>query len=265
MDVAINPLELRSLTARELGPQVLDARRAAAFEAAGDGLFGAIRREPETIVEWARELEVHRPVIVCCVHGHEVSQGVAAELRSRGLPARYLAGGIEGWREAGLPLAAKPATAPSVWVTRERPKIDRVACPWLVRRFVDPGARFIYVPAGEVIEAARRLGGTPYDVPDVEFSHVGELCSFDAFIERHGLTDPALLALAPIVRGADTSRHDLAPEASGLFAVSLGLSSLFADDDYAVLRQGMAVYDALYRWARDCRAETHSWPPEAAA
>ena len=264
MDVVFTPSELQLLSSREPGPQVVDVRRAAAFDVAADGLTGAIRREPEAVAGWARELEAHRPVVAYCVHGHEVSQGVAAELRARGLAARYLEGGIEGWREAGLPLAAKPGI-PSVWVTRERPKIDRVACPWLVRRFVDPGARFVYVPAGEVVAAARRVGGTPYDVPDVEFSHVGERCSFDAFIERYRLTDPALLALAPIVRGADTSRHDLAPEAAGLFAVSLGLSALFAEDDYTVLRHGMAVYDALYRWARDCRAETHDWPPKAAA
>jgi rhodanese-related sulfurtransferase len=263
MDVPVSPLDLGSLAAREPVPQVLDVRRNAAFEDAEDGLPGAIRREPATLTDWARELEVHRPVAVYCVHGHEVSRGVAAELRARGLPARHLAGGIEGWREAGLPLAAKPS-APSIWVTGERPKIDRVACLWLVRRFVDSGARFVYVPVGEVVEAARRIGGTPYDVPGVEFGHVGERCSFDAFVERFRLTDPALLAMAPIVRGADTSRHDLAPEAAGLLAVSLGLSALFADDDYAVLRQGMAVYDALHRRARDRRAETHGWPPRAA-
>lgn len=263
MDVGITPLELHGSIVEGRGPQLLDVRRGPAFAAAADSLPGAIRREPDEVEAWAAEVEAHRPVVAFCVHGHEVSRGVAAALRARGLPARRLEGGVAGWREAGLPLAAKPGPH-GLWVTRERPKIDRVACPWLVRRFVDPGARFAYVPAGEVVDAARRLGGTPYDVPDVEFSHVGERCSFDAFVERFGLADPALLALAPIVRGADTDRHGLAPEAAGLFAVSLGLSASHPDDDFAVLRWGMVVYDALYRWARDCRAETHNWPPRGA-
>ncbi len=262
MDVGIAPSELRGLIEAGGSPQVLDVRRGPAFEAAADSLPGAIRRDPNEVAAWAAEVEAHRPIVACCVLGREVSRGIAADLRARRLPASHLEGGVEGWREAGLPLAAKPGPH-GLWVTRERPKIDRVACPWLVRRFVDPGARFAYVPAGEVVDAARRLGGTPYDVPDVESSHVGERCSFDAFIERFGLTDPALLALAPIVRGADTDRHDLVPEAAGLFAVSLGLSASHPDDDFAVLRLGMVVYDALYRWARDCRAETHSWPPRA--
>jgi hypothetical protein len=147
------------------------------------------------------------------------------------------------------------------WVTRERPKIDRIACPWLVRRFVDPGAEFLYVPAPRVMEVAAAEGATPYDIPDVEFSHVGEKCSFDAFIEKFGLSgDPALLQLAEIVRGADTSRLDLAPQSAGLFAVSLGLSALYSDD-HGMLEAGMQIYDALYAWCRSCQDEQHAWPP----
>jgi hypothetical protein len=147
------------------------------------------------------------------------------------------------------------------WVTRERPKIDRIACPWLVRRFVDPGAEFLYVPAPRVMEVAAAEGATPYDIPDVEFSHVGEKCSFDAFIEKFGLSgDPALLQLAEIVRGADTSRLDLAPQSAGLFAVSLGLSALYSDD-HVMLEAGMQIYDALYAWCRSCQDEQHAWPP----
>jgi hypothetical protein len=137
------------------------------------------------------------------------------------------------------------------WVTRERPKIDRIACPWLIRRFIDPEAEFLYVPKNLVLETAAATGATPYDIPGVEYGHHGEKCSFDAFIGRHGLTDPALLKLADIVRGADTDRLDLAPECAGLYAISLGLSRNIADD-HEMLRHGMVLYDALYAW---CRAQ----------
>jgi hypothetical protein len=142
------------------------------------------------------------------------------------------------------------------WVTRERPKIDRIACPWLIARFIDPQAEFLYVPAGRVLAVAAETGAIPYDVPGVEYGHRGERCSFDAFLERHGLDDPALQRLAAIVRGADTGRPDLAPEAAGLLAISLGLSRSFADDQ-ELLRQGMILYDALYAWCREGQAERH--------
>ncbi|QTR54721.1 chromate resistance protein ChrB domain-containing protein [Thiothrix unzii] len=144
------------------------------------------------------------------------------------------------------------------WVTRERPKIDRIACPWLITRFIDKDAEFLYVPADQVLAVAETSGATPYDIPDVEYSHVGALCSFDAFISKHNLTDPALLQLAVIVRGADTARLDIAPQAAGLLALSLGLSHNFADD-HAMLAQGMVMYDALYAWCRHTQQETHSW------
>ena len=147
------------------------------------------------------------------------------------------------------------------WVTRERPKIDRIACPWLIQRFIDAGAEFIFVPAGEVEQAALDLDATPFDVPGVTFSHVGERCSFDAFIERFRLNDPALARLALIVRGADTGRLDLAPECAGLLAVSLGISASAASDQEA-LDRGFPVYDALYAWARDAATEVHGWPPK---
>jgi hypothetical protein len=148
------------------------------------------------------------------------------------------------------------------FVTRERPKIDRVACPWLVARFVDPKAEFLFVPANDVRATAERTGAIPYDVPDVELSHVGEKCSFDAFIEKYRLDDPALLRLAPIVRGADTGRPDLAPQASGLLAMSLGLSAMNPSDDHGMLRQGFVLYDALYAWAKSAKDEKHNWPPK---
>ena len=149
------------------------------------------------------------------------------------------------------------------WITRERPKIDRIACPWLISRFIDPAAEFLYVPAADVLKIAAETGATPYDIPGVEMTHVGELCSFDAFLSKHALHEPALQQLATIVRGADTSRLDLAPQSAGLYAVSLGLSQVFKDD-HEMLRHGMVVYDALYAWCKTCQAETHNWPPQMA-
>jgi hypothetical protein len=146
------------------------------------------------------------------------------------------------------------------WVTRERPKIDRIACPWLITRFIDDAPEFLYVPAERVFEVAQTQGAIPYDIPGAELSHVGELCSFDAFLARYGLEDPALDHLATIIRGADTSRLDLTPQSAGLFAISLGLSPNFPDD-HAMLDQGLILYDALFAWCRSCQAETHNWPP----
>jgi len=146
------------------------------------------------------------------------------------------------------------------WVTRERPKIDRIACPWLIARFIDKEPEFMYVPADRVLAVAKESGAIPYDIPGVEMSHVGELCSFDAFLKKYRLTDPALQQLAVIVRSADTARLDLAPQAHGLLAISLGLSRTFADD-HEMLKHGMVMYDALYAWCRDGQKETHGWPP----
>ena len=148
------------------------------------------------------------------------------------------------------------------WVTRERPKIDRIACPWLVARFIDETPEFLFVPPKEVLRIAEETGAIPYDIPGVELSHVGERCSFDAFLRKYRLTDPALAQLALIVRGADTARLDLAPEAPGLFAISLGLSYNFSDD-HAMLKHGMVMYDALYAWCVHCQNESHGWPPKS--
>jgi hypothetical protein len=147
------------------------------------------------------------------------------------------------------------------WVTRERPKIDRVACPWLIHRFIDPGAEFLFVPPAEVAAVAARSGAIPFDIEGVELSHEGPLCSFDAFLKKYGLTDPALQELAVIVRAADTARPELAPQAAGLLAISLGLSHNFPDDREQ-LRHGFVLYDALYAWCRYVRDETHTWNPQ---
>jgi len=151
------------------------------------------------------------------------------------------------------------------WVTREHPKIDRIACPWLIRRFIEPDAEFIYVPTEQVFAIAAKTGATPYDIPGAEpFSHDGDLCSFDAFLKHYDLKDLALHHLAVIVRGADTARPDLAPQASGLHAISLGLSAN-VPDDHTMLGHGMVIYDALYTWCRDLRDEVHNWKPPAAS
>lgn len=148
------------------------------------------------------------------------------------------------------------------WITRERPKIDRIACPWLILKFIDKDAEFLYVPSKDVLKIAQETGATPYDIPNVEFSHVGNLCSFDAFIKKYQLNDPALAQLATIVRGADTDRLDLSAQSAGLFAISLGLSKNF-NNDHDMLVQGLVMYDALYSWCQSCQTETHQWPPSA--
>lgn len=208
-----------------------------------------------------------RRVVVICHKGMKLSMGAAAILRSLGVAAETLEGGNVAWTAAGLPrvpAAAVPRTADgtTLWVTRERPKIDRIACPWLIRRFVDRDAQFLYVAASEVGAVADRFGATPFDVEGVHFSHrgdQGEMCSFDTMIAEFGLSHPALDRLATVVRGADTDRHDLAPQAAGLLAVSVGLSRQYRDD-LAQLEAGMGLYDALYRWARDGFDEGHDWP-----
>jgi len=262
MNAMITAAELRSALAGRQPPLLIDVRRPPAFRAAPDMAAGALRRDPAAVASWARELPRAASVVVYCVHGHEVSQNAARALQDLGISARYLEGGLEeGWKATGGEVASKPKEAATRWVTRERPKIDRIACPWLVARFVDPEAEFLYVPPKEVLRSAKEKEAIPYDVPDVHFSHDGERCSFDAFLKTFRLADdPALARLAVIVRGADTARLDLAPQAAGLLAVSLGLSRRFADD-HEMLKHGMLVYDALYAWCKEGQADTHTWNP----
>jgi hypothetical protein len=163
-------------------------------------------------------------------------------------------------RFSRLPTIASIGECSALESGLERPKIDRIACPWLIRRFIDPDAEFIYVPADHVLDEAKVLGAIPYDIPDVEFTHEGDRCSFDTFLRLYDIADPPLERLALIVRGADTSRHDLAPQCGGLFAISLGLSANFPDD-HEMLDHGMVIYDALYTWCRSLQAETLDWPP----
>lgn len=249
-------------------PTLLDVRAEAARASAPRLLPGARPLDaaavtPDALAALAPTLT--GPVVAVCAEGHGRSQGAAALLRSLGLAAEYLEGGQAAWAAAGMPLAdtgkitARDSLGRSVWVTRSRPKIDRIACPWLIRRFIDPRAVFLFVAPGEVPRVAELFGAMPYDIEGVFWSHRGERCTFDAMVEEFGLGIPALDRLATIVRGADTARLDLAPEAAGLLAASLGLSRMYADD-LEQLEAGMALYDAFYRWARDATDETHNWP-----
>lgn len=245
-----------------LAPVVIDVRRPDAFAADDRLIISAFHRPHDQVAQWAQMLRPGHPVVVYCAHGREVSQGVASTLRRAGIEATYLEGGISAWKESGLPTRRKAAgIADDKWITRERPVIDRIACPWLISRFINPLAEFIFVPANEVLAVAKQAGATPYDVPGVEFTHVGEGCSFDTFVAKYGLErDPAIVTIAAIVRGADTDRHDLTPQSAGLLAISMGLRDL-SPDDHEVLRHGFVIYDALYAWAKSRQSETHSWPP----
>ena len=243
---------------------LVDVRRAPAFLESGELIAGALRRDPEKVDQWLKALPRASSVVVYCVHGHQVSQGVAKALSDQGIEARFLEGGIEHWKEDGGAIDSKPRAASTRWVTRERPKVDRIACPWLVSRFVDRHAEFLYVPSNTVCDVAKARDAIPYDVPDVHFTHDGDQCSFDAFIKHYGLGgDPALARLALIVRGADTGKHDLAKQSAGLVALSLGLSRTIPDD-HQMLEHGMVMYDALYAWCKEGQNNTHTWNPDFA-
>ena len=227
-------------------------------------LPGAYRRPFQSVTSWAPEY-AGRTVIVVCQKGLKLSQGVAAWMRHEGIDAQTLEGGFEAWRNA-KELLVRPDKVPArdekgrtVWVTRARPKIDRIACPWLIRRFIDPDAVFLFVAPSEVTAVAERFGATPFDIEGVFWSHRGETCTFDTMLEEFELKSEPLSKLARIVRGADTARLDLTPQSAGLLAASLGLSRMFRDD-LAQLDAALLLYDAFYRWCRDATAESHNWP-----
>ena len=245
-------------------PALIDVRTDEDFAANPRLIPGSVRRSYNSAGIWGPSF-AGRSAIVFCEKGLKLSEGVAAWLRHADVPADVLEGGVLAWAKAGLPmvpankLPPRNAQGSTVWVTRARPKIDRIACPWLIRRFVDPGAVFLYVAPSEVKAVAERFDAAPYDIEGVHWSHRGEKCTFDAMVEEFGLATEPLLRLATIVRGADTARLDLAPEAPGLLAASLGLSRMYADD-LSQLEAGIALYDAFYRWCRDATDETHNWP-----
>jgi rhodanese-related sulfurtransferase len=261
---SIAPDKLSRLLGTPHCPAIIDVRideDAAAFPSL---IPGSTRRKMEQVESWAAEF-ADRSTVIVCRRGGGVSAGVAAWLRAAGIEADVLAGGIEAWTRAGDPTVSEASLPPrdaagrTLWVTRARPKVDRIACPWLIRRFVDPSALFLFVAPAEVAAVAERFGATAFDVEGCFWSHRGELCTFDVMVREFGLEElDALQRLSIIVRGADTARPDIAPQAAGLLAVSLGLSRMFSDD-HEQLEAGMVVYDALFRWCRDAVDETHDW------
>jgi rhodanese-related sulfurtransferase len=270
---SVSPSRVFQALGTAAAPLIVDLRRDEIFAASDILAAGATWRDPFDVAQWGRYMPRHRPVVVYCVHGHEISRNVCSALRTAGVDASYLDGGFEAWRaQKGMTLRKSTAPAvpstpdsPSAWITRERPKIDRLACPWLIRRFIDPCAQFLFVPAETVLARAAESGATPYDVPGVRFTHRAEKCSFDALVADFGLASPSLDRLASIVRGADTDRLDQAPQSAGLLAISLGLGENFGDD-LELLERGMIVYDALYAWCRQAeegRSERHNWRPAA--
>ena len=264
---ALNTISIEKLV-RLIGtpkcPMLVDVRPQDDFEADPHLIPSAVHRTSNKLDDWPGADDGQSAVVIC-QNGSTLSQGAAALLRHQGFAAEALEGGIEAWKEARLPLVpfAKlpPADAEgrTVWVTRARPKVDRIACPWLIRRFVDPHAVFLFVAPSEVVSVAERFGGAPFDIENVFWSHRGDTCTFDTMVEEFGLGTEALLRLATIVRGADTARPELSPEAPGLLAASLGLSRMYADD-LQQLEAGILLYDAFYRWCRDATDETHNWP-----
>jgi len=260
---AISADKLSRLVGTPQSPTIVDVRDDEDFAAHPFLIPSSIRRDFVAAELWASAY-AGASVVVTCKRGKKLSEGVAALLRLAGAQAEILEGGTEAWSEARLPMVpiakipGNTFSGGTLWVTRSRPKIDRIACPWLIRRFVDPAARFLFVSAAEVPAVAEKFGATPFDIEGVFWSHRGETCTFDTMIEEFRLDLPALKRLADIVRAADTDRLDLAPQAAGLLAVSLGLSRM-RSDDLAQLEDGMLVYDAFYRWARDATEERHDW------
>jgi rhodanese-related sulfurtransferase len=250
--VSIDPRSLYSQVGSPRAPLILDVRRDKAFDSDPRMIAAALRPDGE-LPAFAARHAAGRPIVVYCVRGHEVSQEAARGLSRAGHDARFLEGGIEAWSAAGLPTFQRHpewrVPGGSRWITRERPKIDRIACPWLIQRFIDPLASFDYVPTPRVFDEARARKAVPYDIPGAVVTHRGERCSFDALIEDFALHDAALDQLALIVRGADTDRLDLTPQSAGLVATSLGLSKRFSDD-HEMLENALPVYDELYAWCR---------------
>jgi rhodanese-related sulfurtransferase len=249
-------------------PALIDVRTDEDFAADQRMIPGAVRRSHAQITDWAASV-AGRSVVVICQKGQKLSEGSAALLRHRGVAAETLDGGFIGWEKAKFPLVPAAKLPPrdsqgrTAWVTRSRPKIDRIACPWLIRRFVDPNAVILFVAPSEVEAVGERFNAVPFDIENVFWSHRGELCTFDVMVDEFGLSTPPLLRLAEMVRAADTGRLDLSPEAPGLLAASLGLSRMY-DDDLTQLDAGLMLYDAFYRWCRDATGETHNWPTNKA-
>jgi rhodanese-related sulfurtransferase len=261
---SISPEKLSRLVGTANAPALVDVRVDEDFAADPRLIPGAVRRSHVDVQDWATRL-TGQSVVVICNKGLKLSEGTAALLRCISVEAEVLEGGHLGWTAAELPVVPadkipkRDGRGRTVWVTRSRPKIDRIACPWLIRRFIDPAAVFLFVTASEVEAVAERFGATPFDIENVYWSHRGEFCTFDVMVKEFGLSTPPLERLATMVRAADTGRLDLSPEAPGLLAASLGLSRMYGDD-LEQLSAGLLLYDAFFRWCRDATRETHNWP-----
>jgi len=270
MDTATPPASSSFAAARLIGtpeaPLFVDVRKAEDFAASDYFIPGAVRWNYDAGDAPPAEIANVKRAVAYCVKGLHVGITGAEKLREKSLEASYLEGGLRQWMDAGaMHVKKRPdlgVTGESVsrWVTRARPKIDRIACPWLVRRFIDPRAEFFYVPTNEVFAFAKANNAVAYDIPGAPLEHDGDLCSFDNFLRAFELKSPSLDRLANIVRGADTDALSLAPQSAGLLAISLGFSKNF-QDDHAMLDAMMPVYDALYRWALDATDEKHNWKP----
>jgi rhodanese-related sulfurtransferase len=263
-----SPDKLFRLIGTANAPTLVDVRIDEDFAADPRLIPGARRRSHRDVHDWA-SIVSDRSVVVICHKGQKLSEGTAAWLRHNNVAAEILEGGHVAWKQAELPtvpterIPQRDGRGRTVWVTRERPKIDRIACPWLIRRFVDPDAVFLFVASSEVEAVAERFDATAFDIENVFWSHRGELSTFDVMVREFDLSTPPLERLATMVRAADTARLDLSPEASGLLAASLGLSRMY-DDDLEQLNAGCQLYDAFYRWCRDATKETHNWPTNKA-
>jgi len=256
--------QLSRLIGLPQAPAVVDVRIEDDYRTDPRLLPGSVRRDYRTSEQWAADYR-GKSVVVVCQKGQKLSEGTVAWLRHGGIEAQTLEGGFEAWKKTGEPLVRTDKLPPrdekdrTVWVTRTRPKVDRIACPWLIRRFIDPNAVFLFVQPSEVTAVAERFKATPFDIEGVFWSHRGETCTFDTMIEEFGLKTDPLLQLGKVVRGADTARPDLTPQSAGLLAASLGYSRMYRDD-LPQLDAAMALYDAFYRWCRDASEETHNWP-----
>lgn len=270
--IQISVSQLARLVGTHKAPLLLDVRTTEDFDDDPRVLPAAIHCPYPDIMQQTESV-VQRVgsslAVVYCQKGLKISEGVAAALRAGGCRAEVLESGHFGWRDADqlmvnhASIENRNEAGQSVWVTRVRPKVDRIACAWLIKRFVDRDAQFLFVTGSQVMAVAERFNATPFDIEDVFFSHRGAQCTFDTMLKEFGLQSTALQRLAMVVRGADTDRLDLAPQCAGLMAASLGLSRMY-DDDLEQLEAGMHIYDAMYRWARDAYDEKHDWPANAA-
>jgi rhodanese-related sulfurtransferase len=254
--------QLSRLVGLPSSPAIIDVRPDGEFAADPRLIPSSLRRAPDACAVWAKDYDRH-PVIVVCKEGLHLSQGVSAWMRHQGIDSQTLEGGYDAWCKSGhllfrsARLPERDEAGRTIWVTRARPKVVRIACPWLIRRFIDPKAVILYVAPSEVAAVADRFKATPFDVADAFWGDRGEKCTFDVMIEEFGLESDVLSRLALIIRGADTGRLELTPQSGGLLAASLGFSRMFRDD-LEQLEAAMSLYDAFYRWCRDASNETHA-------